>query len=129
MAGRVYLYLPIIAILFGLGGCEDIFVENISDDLVQTITPVNNAELKVGTVSFVWEELYGAEDYRVVIVSPSFSNIQNYVCDSILTGQRMDIVLLMPDMYEWSIEARNFGYKSLKTISKFGLVSESIDTP
>ena len=115
MTKKIYSYALIVVTLFILGGCEDIFVKNISDNLVETVTPANNAVLHTGNISFVWEELYGAEDYRVVIVSPSFSNIQSYVHDSTLTETRLDITLPV-GIYEWSIQAGNFGYKSQKAV-------------
>jgi len=117
MVKRIYSYVLIGVGLFVLGGCEDIFMENISDNSVEIVTPVNNAVLQAGKISFVWEELYGATNYRVVIVSPSFSNIQRYVCDSTLTATQLDFTLSIVGLYEWSIEAGNFGYKSLKSVS------------
>ena len=119
MVKRLYSYVLIGMCLFAFGGCEDIFVENISDNSVETVTPADGVVLQAGEISFVWEELYGATNYRVIIVSPSFSNIQSYVCDSTLTETQLDITLSAVGLYEWSIQAGNFGYKSLKSVSGF----------
>jgi len=116
MLKKIYSYVLIGVCLFVLTGCEDVFVENISDDSVEIVFPANNAVLQSGNISFVWERLYGATDYRIIIVSPSFSDIQNYVHDDTLIGTRLDITLPV-GTYEWSLQADNFGYRSLKTVS------------
>lgn len=102
--------LAITALL--ISSCDDFFEEDISDKTIQVVCPVNGATLSSSQLSFVWSEEEGAEKYHIVIVSPNFENIQSYVCDTTLTNYKMELNLPKGD-YQWSIQAENFGYKSL----------------
>ncbi len=115
------LYLTILFFSLCFIACDDIFVENISDNAVNIVAPGVDAALQNNSVSLVWETLEGAETYQVIVVSPSFDNIQTYVCDSITEDYKIKVDL-DPGKYEWSVQAHNSAYESLKSTRKFEIV-------
>lgn len=104
------LFLVTTSLLFS--SCDDFFEDNISDKTIQVICPSDKTEISSNEISFAWSEEDGVEKYHVIIVSPSFDNAQQSICDTILTSNKMELQLPKGD-YQWSIQAENFGYKSL----------------
>ena len=102
--------LLISLILFS---CEDIFEKDITNDSVMILSPLSKNSIQSDKVTFLWELLEGADQYHIVVVSPSFENIQTYVCDS-LTDKYTISLSLPAGEYEWSIQARNSAYESQK---------------
>lgn len=100
-----------ICLLLTLSSCDDFFEEDISDKTIQVVFPTDGISLSSNQVSFAWNEQEGAEKYHVVVVTPAFENIQNYVCDTLVDTNIMKLDLPDGD-YQWSIQAENFGYKS-----------------
>lgn len=112
-----YLLLFILVIFISFS-CDDIFVKNISNSNVSITSPVESSILKSEETTFLWELLEHADDYHIVVVSPSFNAIQTYVCDSIVKTYRLTLPL-SPGDYEWAIQARNYGYVSQKRVTSF----------
>lgn len=106
-----FIQLLAIAAL-SMSSCDDFFKEDISDKTIQVVCPSDGAELSSNQLSFVWTEEEGVENYHIVIVSPNFEKVQSYVCDTIIANYKMELNLPKGD-YQWSIQAENFGYKSL----------------
>lgn len=101
-----------------LAACGDIFVKDISEKQVEMVTPINNVIVKNKEITLVWETLEDAEKYHVVIVSPSLSEIRSYACDSVTEDYKIK-VSLPNGTYEWSVQASNSAYESLKSYAKF----------
>lgn len=107
---------------FILPGCEDIFVKDISDDLVYVISPVDSALCTGEKILFVWEKMKGAEHYQIVVVSPSFDKIST---TSDIVADTIRAELSLPEgKYQWSIYAYNSEYKSRKTIRSFEITTD-----
>lgn len=104
--------LFIILTMFVLLSCNDFFEEDISDKTIQVVCPTDGAKLPSNKLSFVWKKEEGVEIYHIVIVSPSFKNVQRYVCDTILTDYKFELELSSGD-YQWSIQGKNSAYESL----------------
>lgn len=96
-----------------LFSCEDIFEKDITNDSVMILSPLSKNSVQSDKVTFMWELLEGADQYHIVVVSPSFENIQTYVCDSLTDKYTISLSLPAGD-YEWSIQARNSAYESQK---------------
>ena len=111
-------YLFLIILLSCLIACDDIFTEDISDDSVTLIAPGEGVNLKSNEITLAWEALEGAEDYLIVVVSPKFDNVFSYICDSITDQCKMKVTL-NSGQYEWSVQARNSAYESIKSIRNF----------
>ncbi len=116
------LYLTILCCATCFIACDDIFVEDISDDSITIVAPGDGVVLTNSSLTLVWETLEGAESYQVVIVSPSFSDIRSYVCDSVTEDYKMKLTL-DPGTYEWSVQGHNSAYASLKSIRKFEIAA------
>lgn len=108
----------VLFLLLAITACGDFFVEDIANDQVEIVTPKNDVIVNTNKITLVWEALDGAESYRVIVVSPCFSEVSYYACDSITENHKVDTSL--PDgTYEWSVQASNSAYTSLKTYAKF----------
>lgn len=108
----------LLLLLLAFTACNDFFVKDIADDQVEIVAPKNNVVVNSNEITLVWEALDGAESYRVIVVSPSFSEVLYYACDSITESYKVD-VSLPNGTYEWSVQASNSAYTSFKTYAKF----------
>jgi predicted secreted protein len=90
---------------------EDIEVLSPADDLVISIA--NDAVISSADIIFQWSLISGARDYRLEIASPSFSQSEKILLDTILVEERVSKTLGI-GKYEWRIKARN-----AKTESKY----------
>lgn len=118
-----YFIIQSIVITSLLASCADFFEEDISDKTIQVICPSDNALITSNKLSFAWSEEEGVEKYHVIIVSPSFDNAQHFICDTILSSHKMELQLPKGD-YQWSIQAENFGYKSLTNYLTFKITAD-----
>lgn len=111
-------FLLLIIICSILIGCDDIFMDDISDENIEIIAPVGNAYLNEETVSFVWGSIEGAQNYQLVVVSPAFNNIQSFKYDTITEDYKLKL-MLPPGSYEWSIKGYNSAYNTHTSYGKF----------
>ncbi len=102
--------LPLLFLLFALinicSGCDDFIEKDLEEKEVKVRMPANNSEISTTTVSFWWEKLEGALEYNVQVVSPSFSQPQRLLADSIVSDNKL-MLSLMPGNFEWRIKALN----------------------
>ncbi|CAL2063788.1 hypothetical protein [Tenacibaculum sp. 190524A05c] len=103
-----------------LVGCEAIFVDNISDDKVEILAPVDGTVMGAGSITFSWKELEGADEYRVRIAKPNFLNAAQIVADSLVTKTSFSNVLEAGE-YEWIVYGVNSEYESQEEIYKLTL--------
>lgn len=97
-----------------IGSCKDIIEKDISGDVPVVILPTVNDSINANPVQIKWEKMDGATKYHLQIVSPSFSSIDVYALDSIVTGTSFYIAL-DSNRYELKITALNAGYESYTT--------------
>lgn len=105
------LFVPLFLII---QGCDDFIAVNISKETPILILPAANDTIQANPVIFKWEEMKGATSYRIEVVSPSFSNIQSFPVDSVVSGTQFSIGLDSMQ-YEVRITAINAGYTSNKS--------------
>ena len=91
--------------------CEAVFLDDLSNDTVVVLAPLNNAQLDVGNNTFSWELLENAETYQIQIATPSFENANQIVLDSV-TASRMIVHDLISGTYEWRVKALNSEYET-----------------
>jgi len=98
-------------ILIGLAliafSCEDILEEDISNDIVQAITPTKDAVIESNVVNFKWNSLKGADKYRVQV----FESDQVLILDSLTTKTSLTLPL-EAGSYIWRVRAENYAYQS-----------------
>jgi hypothetical protein len=97
-----------IAAIF-LSSCEDFIEKNISDKTVTLLSPPDGYTTSTLTQTFWWEELDGAESYRMQIAKPSFSNAQQFFIDTSITSTNFTYQFLSPGTYQWRVKAVNNG--------------------
>jgi hypothetical protein len=103
--------LFVIISLYSLSSCKEIIAPNISNNTPILILPQVEDTLLTNPVHFKWEVMEGATKYRLQIVSPSFSNITDYVLDSIIIGTEISLSLDSAQ-FELKLTALNAGYNS-----------------
>lgn len=102
--------LLIIALFMScLFGCSMFFEEDIEDDIIVIVAPANDLKTEILTHTFWWELIDGTEDYRLQIVSPSFSGAEMIILDSLVTGDKFEVTF-QPGIYEWRIRGENSAY-------------------
>ncbi len=116
----VIISLVILAAL--LIGCDDIFEEDLTNQSVVLLNPVEQASLKNTNVNFLWEQMEGANAYNIQLVKGSFAMPEAYLLDSTVTDNRYEIDLLV-GKYEWKVAALN-----ASSISKYIQRTFTIDT-
>jgi hypothetical protein len=87
--------------------CEDILEKDITDDVVQIISPTEGATITKNIVAFQWNTLKGATKYRVQV----YNSNQSIVLDSLVSQNSLNFEL-PSDQYKWKVRGENFGYQS-----------------
>lgn len=105
-------YLPIITLfLMILQSCDDVLEKDISNDIVQTIAPTNNQVITSNVVAFSWNNLEGADKYRVQVFSGN-----TIFRDSVVTQLSLSLPI-NPGNYSWRVRGENFAYNSSYSLS------------
>lgn len=120
------------AIILSFSSCKDFFEEDLEDKSLTIIAPANNAISTNSNITFDWDDLEGASNYRMLIGSPSLSNPSSLYIDSNLTISAL-LLTLNPGDYEWKIRAENNSSETnyspvmnLKIDSSYNLNSQTI---
>lgn len=87
--------------------CDDILEEDITDDMVQIISPINNAEIESNVVNFRWNNIDGADKYRIQV----YASNQSMILDTLVNPSGFTYPMRGGD-FQWRIRAENSAYKS-----------------
>lgn len=98
----------LIALAILTYSCEDILEEDISDDTIQILSPVNNSNIESNVVSFKWNSLNGADKYRIQI----YESDQVLILDSLTTKTSITLPLNAGN-YIWRVRGENYAYESV----------------
>lgn len=101
--------LATFAILFT--SCETIIAEDISAITPVLILPASADTVEFNPVHFKWAEIEGATNFHLQVVSPSFSQIDQYLLDTLVTGTDF-FFDLDSNEYELMLTADNGAYTS-----------------
>lgn len=96
-----------MALMF-LMGCHDIIEKDITKNTITVKAPVDNFESTGYNITFWWDEVNGAGQYRLQICKPSFDSLQQFVVDTLVPADRC-VITLFPGRYQWRIRAENAG--------------------
>ena len=94
-----------------LSSCQDIFMADLSAKEVILLAPADQVSMDDAELTFWWEEVEGAEFYKLQVVSPSFEATQKLLLDTLLQGNQF-IKTLYPDTFAWRVKAINSGSES-----------------
>lgn len=101
--------------------CEDVLEEDITSDIVLIIYPQNNTVIESNVVTFQWNNLEGADEYRVQV----FAENQSLVLDSLVPTKQFTYPL-NPGNYQWRVRGENFAYLSTYSYaSNFSVIETS----
>jgi len=114
----------LIGLVLLFSSCNAIFEKDITDKDLTLVLPVNGQVYSTNQVNFKWEELEGATDYRIEIVSPNYANIQSFILDTLVSGDTYSYIL-SPGNYEFQIRAENSAYKS-NFVGPFSITIDSV---
>lgn len=106
--------LVLFVVLNFMVGCESFLETDISDEEVVILSPVDGVILEAGTITFYWESISDADEYKVQMVTPSFDNATNTIIDTI-TEENTFTQELSSGTYEWRVKAINPGHETAYT--------------
>lgn len=107
-----------LALILLTAGCDDIFEKDITGSVIESVSPVSGWSAEEHEVRFSWSALDGATEYYFELGSPSFANLQQLVCDSVLTKTTLTLNL-SEGSYQWRVRGQNSGYVSLFSTAGF----------
>lgn len=110
--------LLILCSLVLLWNCEAIFVEDVSDETVVLLAPLDHSELTNGTIQFNWQEINTATQYKIQIAKPNFENAVQILLDSTTTSNVFSQDIEIGD-YQWRVSASNSSYETSYSTANF----------
>lgn len=118
---KIFCAILFLSISFA---CEGVlFEEDLSDRGIQALAPLNNTVLNNTAVTFSWSEVEDADNYRLQIATPAFSNANQIVLDSLVPSTNFTQNLTAGD-YEWRIKALNNSSATPYTTVSFSIQAE-----
>jgi hypothetical protein len=103
---RMPRLIGLLLLVVSLSACKDFFEKNLEEQSITLITPANNAISTNLNITFDWEDVDGATNYRMLIGCPSLNNPSTLYIDSSLTLSTVQYSL-SPGEYEWKVRAEN----------------------
>lgn len=102
--------------------CEDIIEEDITNDIIQIISPSEGEIISSNVVNFQWNMLTGADKYRVQVYNAN----QAIILDSLVVDKTTLTYPLSSGNYKWRVRGENSGYQSTYSFSVgFSLVQSN----
>jgi hypothetical protein len=98
-------------ILIIIGGCTEIFEEDISDEVLTIHTPLDNSIFNSSYVQFWWNLLDEATVYNIQVVTPSFDSVIRLLIDTNLSDNVFEWSFPSGE-YSWRICAKNGSYNT-----------------
>lgn len=105
-----------ILLLLVFVSCKDVFEENIEDSSITILSPINQHHSTTLNVDFLWIEVEGADQYILKIVQPDFANTTKILLDTIISTTTFTFLFPTIGEYQWSLQAKNFGYETKEII-------------
>jgi len=104
--------------------CKDIQnVEDISEDQVRLVAPIDDALLALENVNFSWDQVDFAEGYRLQVMTPNFETPLQLVLDTIVANTNFTHSL-DPETYQWRVRAENSAFATPYSAARDLIVDE-----
>ena len=113
--------LLLLLLFVGFTACEDVLEEDITNDRIDLVSPLDGETIQGNTVQFLWNYLEGADTYNVQIYRAGA-----IVIDSVVETIPLSI-LLSSDEYMWRVKGENFAYETAFTFPQEFSVEASND--
>ncbi len=102
----------ILSLLLACLSCEEIVLEDdISDEQIRLVAPVNNAQFFSTGITFTWERIKNGSEYHIQIAKPNFANPMQIIVDNV-TEETSFTTQLNVGEYEWRVKGVNSGYST-----------------
>ena len=105
---KIRIYIMLILIFLG---CSDVFVPDISGEIVGLISPPNNTVSTNRQYTFSWSAIPDADAYNLQIASPSFEALIFLELDTNISSTSFTYSLPSGE-YEWSVVGFNEAFDS-----------------
>jgi hypothetical protein len=102
---RIYAGVLLFAMICALS-CEDILLEDISDDKVSLNAPADSVVTDVVNHTFSWEEMVGATSFQLTISDGGVALVDTTVTDNLFS------IRLEKGEYQWCVRGLNSEYES-----------------
>ncbi|TXE15320.1 hypothetical protein ES692_17225 [Psychroserpens burtonensis] len=113
--------LFLILLVLSLSSCDDIIeVVDISQNTISVLAPTNTSVLAEGDITFSWDVLQDATQYKLQIATPTFENASQILLDSTITATNFSKTLELGN-YEWRVRAENSEYQTLYITQNFSV--------
>jgi hypothetical protein len=114
----------IILGVISLISCEEIALsEDISEESITVLAPLDGAEVNSIEVNFNWESLDGAASYKLQVAEPNFEEANQIVLDTITSNISFSLNLT-EGIYQWRIRGMNNSYETLYSVQDFTVIEE-----
>ena len=113
----IFIFLWVFFVL----ACEEIInEENISNNVVIAVAPIENTALKTGEqINYNWQNVVGASNYKLQIASPNFGSTTQVQLDTLIPTTSFSIDSLKSGSYEWRVRALNSAFSTSFTTNGF----------
>ncbi len=101
--------LAFLIVFVGFSACEDVLEEDITNDQINLVSPLEGDTIQGNTVQFLWFSLEGADSYNVQVYQDA-----RIVIDSVVNSALLSL-LLPSDEYMWRVKGENFAYETAFT--------------
>lgn len=113
------VYFLIAFLIFACISCEEIInEENLENDEVSIIAPMNNSQSNTGIIFFDWQPVEGARSYTIQVAQPNFDQTEQLLLqqtDSITSAS----LNMTSGTYQWRVRAENDAFTSPYTTQTF----------
>ena len=117
------LLLFIIPFILVIYSCEEILLEDdISDEVVRLVAPVNDARFFSTGITFTWEPIENGTQYHIQIAKPNFDDPLQIIADNVVETTSFTTQLNIGE-YEWRVQAVNSGYATTYSTRSFSVIS------
>ena len=113
--------LTVLSLFIGFTACDDVLEEDITNDRVDLVSPLDGDTIVGNNVQFLWNSLDGADMYNVQVYREGA-----IVVDSVVDSAPLSLVLGSND-YMWRVKGENFAYETAFTFPQEFSVEASND--
>jgi hypothetical protein len=103
---RIKILIFVLLGVAAFASCDDLIEKDLEDKKVDIISPADSIETELTNITFLWEDVKGADSYELQVVTPSFENALTVVVDTTLTDNTFSYEFT-PGEYQWRIKAGN----------------------
>ncbi len=117
MKKAIFIILcPLLVVIFY--GCEEFIEKDLTGKKITILAPADSLGISITTITFWWEEIEGALDYNVQVVSPAFDKAEMLWADTLVAGNKFDLSLV-PGDYQWRVKGQNGSSETNFTVASF----------